>query len=668
MGDLNRLKELVFAGDNGACFIERDRVLARLRTEFEGYTAPDRYARIFSAMMAEMSTPVEEADFFGGRVVEALPDAGLRAPEPLIGSTGHQNPNYALLLKLGLKGILEEVQKNAKALGDEESAVFAENAAIVVEAIREFSLRYSRAAKAAGKEEMAGALAKVPYEPAWDLYSALQSIWMYHMIASCYIGERDYGFGNFDRYLLPFYEQALAAGKTEEELTRLLAGFLIKTNEICGRATHNYNRKPIRPYASKQYVNIGGKAPNGVSFAVLEAAKRVSMAQPQIVVLLDPEKDPAFTEAVFEALTVLTDKMNLYNYPQTVKALARMGIPPEIAEDHCYSACCSFDLNWRTYRMESYIPVPQIFVQTLQEGEYDSLESLLRRFRELLTVELQAQADKHMAGFAPERASRAFLLDSLLLGDSIKRCRHICDNGSGYNVLNLFCPGVATIGDSLMVLDKLVFREKRYTYRQFADILAADFEGYEALRQQILNMTRFGNDTAADDYTVLAANTYLDGVRSLKLKPRIWAMGGFYSLATDNEWAEQVGATPDGRKAGTPFSENQSPTYGADKRGITALLKSIAKLPLDKTVTGGMNLTFYKNQDREIYRDLVLSFFQMGGLHVGITVADRETLLDAMEHPERHPTLTVRLYGFSEYFVSLPRWQQQAILDRTGYR
>ena len=668
VGDLQRLKKQVFAGDNRACFIERERVLSCLRIEYEGYEAPDRFARIFAALLAKMSTPVDAADFFGGRVVEALPDAGMQAPETLLGATGHQNPNYEKLLKLGLRGILNQVQENARGLGDAESAQFAENVTLVVEAIRDFAQRYSQAAQVAGKAEMAKALARVPYEPAYDFYSALQSIWLYHMIACCYIGERDYGFGNFDQYLLPYYEQALAAGKTQTELTDLLAGFFVKTNEICGRTTHNYKQKPIRCHSTKQYVNIGGQNPNRLSFAVLAAAKQMNMAQPQIVVLLDPEKDPTFTDAVFEALTVLTDKMNLYNYPQTVEALVKMGLPRPVAEDHNYSACCSFDLNWRTYRMESYIPVPQLFEKTLHSAEFANLDDLLAAFRQSLIHQLQQQADKHMAGFAPRRANRTFVLDSLLLGDSTDRCRHICDNGSAYNVLNLFCPGIATVGDSLMVLDKLVFRQKRFTYRQFADILLADYHENEGLRQEILNLTRFGNDSPADDYTVLAANTYLDAVDNLKLKPRVWAMGGFYSLATDNEWADQVGATPDGRKAGTPFSENQSPTYGADKRGITALLKSIAKLPLSKTVTGGLNLTFYKNQQAENYRDLVLGFFRMGGLHVGITVADRETLLDAMEHPERHPTLTVRLYGFSEYFVSLPRWQQQAILDRTGYR
>jgi len=667
MANLEKLKKAVFAMNDRACFIERDRILAQLRPQMEGYEKPDKYARIFAKLMEQVSTPVDAADYFAGRLVEALPDADLRAPEPLIGSTGHQNPNYEKLLKLGLKGILAQVQENAARLGDTESRIFAENARIVVDAVRDFSLRYAVAARQAGKEEMARALETVPYEPAYDYYSALQSIWLYHMIAGCYVGERDYGFGHLDQYMLPYYRQALAEGKTGEELTEALAGFFVKTNEICGRATHNYNQKPVRSYATKQYVNIGGRHPNEFSFVVLEAAKRVNMEQPQIVVLLDETADPAFTEATFEALTVLTDKMNIYNYPQTVKHLMEMGIPGEVAEDHCYSACCTFDLNWRTYRMESYIPVPQTFVQVLHEGEYDSLEALTCRFQQALTEQLQLAADKHMAGFAPERARRTFLLDSLLLGDSTTRCRPICDNGSAYNVLNLFCPGIATVGDSLMVLDKLVFREKRYTYRQFMDILAADYAGCEPLRQEILNLTRFGNDTRADDYTVLAARLYLAAAEKVKLKDNFWLLPGFYSLATDNEWADQVGATPDGRHAGTPFSENQSPTYGADRRGVTALLRSVAKLPLHKTVTGGMNLTFYKNQPADIYRDLVTAYFQMGGLHVGITVADRETLEDAMAHPEKHPTLTVRLYGFSEYFVSLPRWQQQAILDRTGY-
>jgi formate C-acetyltransferase len=177
----------------------------------------------------------------------------------------------------------------------------------------------------------------------------------------------------------------------------------------------------------------------------------------------------------------------------------------------------------------------------------------------------------------------------------------------------------------------------------------------------------FGNDTEIDSYTVLAGNTFLDAVDAVEHRDNHYLSAGFYSLERENSWASEIGATPNGRKACEPFSENQSPTYGADKNGITALLKSLSKLPFDRTVTGGLNLTFSQKISPEIMKALVVSYFQMGGFHVGISVIDRKTLEDAMVNPEKYKSLTVRLYGFSEYFVSLPKWQQLAILNRTEY-
>ena len=73
------------------------------------------------------------------------------------------------------------------------------------------------------------------------------------------------------------------------------------------------------------------------------------------------------------------------------------------------------------------------------------------------------------------------------------------------------------------------------------------------------------------------------------------------------------------------------------------------------------NVEFLRNRK-------ALSYFSMGGLHVGISVIDRNTLQDAMINPDKYKSLTVRLYGFSEYFVSLPEWQQIAVLNRTEYK
>jgi len=663
---LEELKKLALSSDNRACFIERDRVLNRLAEEWKDDLSSNKSARIFRAVLEKASTPIDPNDYFAGRVVEALPDEGMKTAHPLICSVGHMSPDYGRLLRLGFGGILKEIQKTAAEKGDADSAIFAENAEIVVQAIRAYCLRYASAAEAAGKPQMAQALRRVPYEPAWDFYSALQSVWIIHMIASCYVGARDYAFGRFDQYLLPYYEASLAAGSRREALTELLAGFLVKTNEICGTATHNYRVKPIRCQASKQYLNIGGETPNALSFAVLEAAKMLNMAQPQIVVLLEPEASSAFTGAVFEAMRVLTDKMNLYNYRRVVQTLLDRGIPETVAKDHSYSACCTFDLHWHTYRREYFTPVPRLFDGVLHARDYESLAELTEALETALREDLQRYCEEAQTPFAARRAEKAFVLDSLLLTDSALRCRYPCDGEADYYVLNLFFPGIATVGDSLMVLDRLVFREKRYTYGEFMNILKDNYAGHEALRQEILRLPMFGNDTENDRYTALAGRVFLDAVDKLRLKENFRAMGGFYSLHWENSWKDEAGATPNGRLAGQPFSENQSPTYGADKKGVTALLKSLSRLPFDRSVTGGVNLTFSSAMTAEALQDLVLGYFQMGGLHVGITVLDRETLLDAMAHPENHPTLTVRLYGFSEYFISLPRWQQLAVLERTA--
>lgn len=272
MADLIKLKELVLESNNRACFVEREKILGKLEAEMENNNTQDKYAVILSKMLAEVSTPIIEDDYFVGRVVEDLPEGEMKPPNRLLCSRGHMSFDYAKVLKIGLKGILEEIKISAQTKGDEDSLSFAHNAEIVVTAIRDYANRYANEAAVHGMTPAAKALRIVPYEPAYDFYSALQGIWIIHMIASCYVGDRDYAFGRFDSYMFPFYEKAIQEGETRDALCELLAGFFIKTNEICGRTTYNYQSKPVPCQASKQYVNIGGEEPNEFSNLVLDAA------------------------------------------------------------------------------------------------------------------------------------------------------------------------------------------------------------------------------------------------------------------------------------------------------------------------------------------------------------------------------------------------------------
>lgn len=147
MGDLGKLKDWVFETDNRACFIERERILGKLEMEMQDYSGTDKYAIVLSKLLAEVSTPIHDEDYFAGRVVEELPDEGMKRPNALLLSDGHMSFDYAKVLAVGLKGILEEIKDNSVKIGDKDSLDFAQNAEIVVNAIHDFSDRYTKTAE-----------------------------------------------------------------------------------------------------------------------------------------------------------------------------------------------------------------------------------------------------------------------------------------------------------------------------------------------------------------------------------------------------------------------------------------------------------------------------------------------------------------------------------------
>ena len=473
------------------------------------------------------------------------------------------------------------------------------------------------------------------------------------MISSAYVGYRDYGFGYMDDYLYPYYLAEKQLGTTDEEIRFMLSGFLIKPNEICGRHTHNYKQKPIPCQAANQYVLLDGGKANELSSLILDAAA------------INCENAPErFVQRVFDTMAKMTDKLQVYNCALMKGFLASKGLPQEIVDRPALTACCTFDIYRHTCREEYYLPTAQIFCKVLQSGSFSTKEELMRAFGDAVT----ADCEKYLSeSREPDRewVRTVYVLDALLLSTCNESCEYP-PYGSKYRAKNIFLPGLATLGDSLCALDTLVFKGT-VPYAEFAKALQADFVGYEALHQKLLSLPKFGNDGEADAYAVEMAHLLIDAVERARHEENEIIAPSFYSLQRENEWAADTPATPDGKHAGVAISENQSPVYGADKKGVTALLNSLAKIPFQRTAAGGLNLAFSAPVRSDILRALAKTYFDRGGLHIGITVMDKDVLRDAMQHPEKHRALTVRLYGFSEYFISLPEWQQLAVLDRTAF-
>ncbi len=226
-----------------------------------------------------------------------------------------------------------------------------------------------------------------------------------------------------------------------------------------------------------------------------------------------------------------------------------------------------------------------------------------------------------------------------------------------------------------MAIKQAVFDEKRFTMDELLNALRCDFEGYEPMRRYLLNrVPKWGNNhPAVDAMAKRIADYYCHKVHTFTNARGGPVQAALFTLTYRWSMGKVTGATPDGRKARTGLAPGVGATPGRDMNGVTGLIGSVAKLDFTETPNGSvldvtLHPTAVKGDDGlDALVSLIKTFFAQGGYALQFNIFDVETLRDAQRHPERYASLQIRLTGWSVYFTTLSKSEQDEFIARNTH-
>lgn len=576
---------------------------------------------------------------------------------------------------------------------------------------------------------MARVCARVPEEPPETLHEALQAVWFVFVL--CHSTMEFIPVGRTDQYLYPFYQADIAAGRlTKPEAEDLITSFLAKFSErvhmnmsdwemhLRDEDTQYNGVDPNFTTTAGTYSNddsynfgtsanhwlcnmiLGGvtadgeDATNELTYMILRQWAYLEPVVPVMSVRLNKKTPEALYRLCADILRNGSSEPALYNDEMFIEALQKYGVSARDANDYSNDGCWEVLIPGRTNFGFCMLQVLQMLEYMLQGGKslvrgavevpdvpplsvWESFESFYQYFLYLLedtaTKEIRNRLKTiaHRAKIAPSPLLSAFMDDCVARGEEYSV------GGARYNMFGTYLTGFANCVDSLAVIKKMVYEEKRYTLADIAQLTRENFAGQEAVRQYFVNrIPKFGND-----------NPYVDGIAARLLgdfssiidrlrvteAPGLILGEGVATFEFFAKWGHDVGASPDGRFSQDPVASNFSPVHGADLLGPTATIRSITAGDLLPYMMGApLDIEVNPNEvrgdaglDRMVA--LIKGFKACGGLILTITGANREQLLSAQKEPEKYRNLRVRLGGLSAYFVTLSKEMQNSIIKRTEH-
>jgi len=627
---------------------------------------------------------------------------------------GHILPDVSSWLHLGIQGLREKViaARQRPEVQTERQQQFYEAALIALQAAQELIQRYATLAeeqintcqeetRRQELERIAANCRWIAENPARHFYEALQAAWFLFVLLQIESNASSFSPGRFDQYMIPFLEHDLQAGLlTLSQAQELLEHLWLKFSEIV----------LLRSSAGARYfagfpigfnIILGGQLPQGgdatnlLSYMCLRAQADVGLTQPNLSIRIHNETPEEFLLAATAVISKGSGMPQVFNDEVIIPGQIQHGITAVDAYNYAVVGCVELStpgkaLGWSDAAMFNMTRVLELTLFGgcdpltgtqigLQTPSLDQMRSF---------GELEAAYDQQLAYFVERMVQGCNMVDrihaevlpspflSLVIDDCIERGMDVTAGGAHYNFSGVQGVQVANVADSLAAVRQAIFEEKWLSGSEMLAILRANFAKQETLRQRLLNrIPKYGNDDrSVDDLAAHWANRYCELVSQHSTVRGGTFQPGFYTVSAHVPMGANVGATPDGRKAGQPLADGGlSPMAGRDRKGPTAVLHSVNSINLELASNGTLlNMKFLPSffegkHAMQQFVTMLRAFCSLKIPHVQFNVISSRTLRQAQAHPEQFRHLVVRVAGYSAYFTELDLELQEEIIQRTEF-
>jgi pyruvate-formate lyase len=599
--------------------------------------------------------------------------------------------DYPKLLGQGIPGLRKEVMElRDRAAREGRDVTLSEGLDIALDVLVETCLHYSRQAfEKAGlastpqREEqllkLGMVLEKISSQKPGSFYEALQLAFLYtQMCGTLELGRMDVYLGDF--YVHDIDNRVITPVEALDLMKSLWKLINEQYREVDGRIIIGGRGRPNEANADR------------FAELILETTHSYGRAKlPQLTLRFYEGMNPCLME---KSLALIGDGHTyplLYNDNVLVESVRKAhSVPLEDAEQYVPLGCGEIVIDHKGFGTPSgALNVLKALEITLHNGEdpvtgaqlglktghlkdFKTFAELLDAYKRQLTNFIEILADHELLEYRISAQHAPFLYLTLLYDDCLSRGKAIFNGGIRYLGGCLETYGNVNASDSLTALNQLVFEQKLISPECLLHVLENNFEGYEHERRLLLDCPKYGNDHPIADGMMVQMHDFIcNTIRDQAQRTGLdWYLGVLINNSQNTTLARWVGATPDGRKAGYPMANANTPAGGNDQKGITALINSITKPATDIHAGSVQNLRFGRDtfiRQRDKVEAILDSYFLQGGSQTMVTVINRGDLEKAIEEPEKYKDLFVRVGGFSARFVDLPKDVQVEILSRNTY-